>query len=146
MSTAYLKFLCEFMVVPKLIGHPHPNFLHNLWYAGHSVWLFFCSLYILSDQCLLHLHPTHKTDLPAYLTQDRIVTFLAKGQWAGVPLLVSLIIMGPPDSNSPTTSNLPSSPGAKIDVLSFPAISHRQLHRIGSCSRTFFRAVNPLNH
>lgn len=44
------------------------------------------------DQHLLHLHPTHLTDLPAHLPQAQLVTVLTKGAVRGVParLLVSL--------------------------------------------------------
>lgn len=44
------------------------------------------SLHPLLDQCLLHLHPTHLTDLPTDLPPPQLLTVLTKGAVRGVPL------------------------------------------------------------
>ena len=60
------------------------------------------SVHPLLDQCLLCLHPTHLTDLPAYLPQAQLVIVLIKGAVRAVPsLLVSLV------TNEPTCHHFP---------------------------------------
>ena len=44
------------------------------------------------NQCLLHLHPMHVTDLPMYLPQAAASESLSKGP---APLLVSLVTEEP---------------------------------------------------
>ena len=48
----------------------------------------------LPDQCQLHLHPSHMTDLPTYLPQAQLVTVLIKGEGRAA-LLVSLVTNEP---------------------------------------------------
>ena len=93
MSTPFLKFLCEFLVVPKLIGHLYPNFLHILLYGQAT-----------QDGCSLALcaspaqpepaspTPTHVADLPAYLFQAPACDCpYQRGSEGRAPLLVSLV-------------------------------------------------------
>ena len=44
------------------------------------------SVHPLPNRCLLHLHPTHLTDLPTYLPQAQLVIVLIKGALRGMPL------------------------------------------------------------
>ena len=50
------------------------------------------SVHPLLDQCLLHLYPTHMTDLPTYLFQAPARNcFYQSGHEGPVPLLISLV-------------------------------------------------------
>ena len=55
------------------------------------------SVHPLQDQCLLHLHTTHLTDLPTYLPQAQLVIVLMKGAGCEghTPPLVSLVTNEP---------------------------------------------------
>ena len=60
------------------------------------------SVHPLLDQCLLHLHPTHMTDLPTYLSQapandcssfrsEHLHYAYQRGREGHAPLLASLV-------------------------------------------------------
>ena len=124
-------------------------------WSGHSRWLFPCFLYTLcpTSGCSTYAHG-HTADLPAYLPQAPSNDCSYQRGSEELALLVSLVLLRPPDINSPVTGNLPPSPdshsGSKDSHHILPPCSaYQPLHTVGCRSRTLLpmcKLPHPLNY
>ena len=95
------------------------------------------SVHPLPNQCLLHLHPTHMTDLPAYLSQAPASNCsYQRGSEGLAPLLVSLV------TNEPTQHQFLynwQSPSAHPPQLPTPPPGAKTATTVGCLSRTLLQ-------
>ena len=78
--------------IPDCDDSLHPKRVPAFMVRPRKVAVPLLSVHPLHDQCLLHLYPTHMTDLPTYLLQAPARDcFYQSGHEGHVPLLVSLV-------------------------------------------------------
>ena len=97
----------------------------------------------LLDHHLLHLHPTHLTDLPPHLPQAQLVIVLIQGAVRGVPS-----VGFPGNLLSPLNVNCPGkwpSPPASRSKICLHVLPLSAPHKVECCSRTTCKLTHPLN-
>ena len=69
------------------------------------------SVHALPNKCVIHLHPTHRTDIPTHLPQDPAGDYAyQRGDERHASLLLTL---SPPYVNSPCNWQSPLPPGSE---------------------------------
>ena len=90
----FLQTSLDFFLFIRYWNYPHWDLCLNVAWSSHPRWVYILiSVHPLVDQCLLHPHRTHTTDLPTHLLLPQaviVLTFrfehfhlesLSKGQW-----------------------------------------------------------------
>ena len=88
----FVQGLVKSTEIPDCDDSLHPKRVPAFMVRPRKVAVPLLSVHPLHDQCLLHLYPTHMTDLPTYLLQAPARDcFYQSGHEGHVPLLVSLV-------------------------------------------------------